>query len=235
MPSVLLVVTGATKWTLADGSTHPTGYWGEEVAEPHRIFTDAGWEITIATPAGVPPTLDRVSVRFPTRKTRKVRAYLKQIAPDLQTPVRLDDVDESQYDVVFYPGGHGPMEDLAYDETSGKLLTDRLHSGRPLALLCHGPAAMFAARNEDGSWPFAGYHVTALTNLEERTNRASRKAKWLLETRLKEMGASYEHATIPLTPYVVVDRNLYTGQNPMSSAKLAARLIAGHTTATGTR
>ena len=84
---------------------------------------------------------------------------------------------------------------------------------------------MFAARADDGSWPFEGYRVTALTNLEERTNRASRKAKWLLETRLREMGADYVHARIPLTPFVTVDRNLYTGQNPMSSEKLATRII----------
>lgn len=227
MPSVLFVVTAATKWTLNDGSSHPTGYWGEELAEPHRIFSERGFEITLATPGGVAPTLDMGSVRFPTPKTRRVRAYLETIEPQLAAPLPLEDVDQSKYDIVFYPGGHGPMEDLATDETSGRLLTERLHSGRPLALLCHAPAAMFAAREEDGSWPFAGYRVTALTNLEERTNPASRKAKWLLETRLKEEGADFVHARIPLTPFVAVDRNLYTGQNPMSSEKLAERVIAG--------
>jgi len=136
-------------------------------------------------------------------------------------PAEADD----RYDVVFYPGGHGPMEDLAYDETSGRLLTERLASGRPLALLCHAPAAMLAARSEDGGWPFQGYRVTGLTNLEERTNPAARKAKRLLETRLREMGANYVHARVPFTPYVVVDRNLYTGQNPMSSERLARRVI----------
>lgn len=228
MPSVLFVITAADTWTLADGSTHPTGYWGEEVAEPHRIFAEAGWEIAIATPGGVKPTLDRISVRFPTRKTRDVRDYLRSIAPALDAPTRLEDVDQRDYDVVFYPGGHGPMEDLAYDEVSGRLLTDRLRSGRPLALLCHGPAAMFAARSDDGSWPFAGYRVTALTNLEERTNRASRRATWLLEDRLRGMGADYVKGRIPLAPFIAVDRNLYTGQNPASSARLAQRLIADH-------
>lgn len=229
MPSVLFVVTAADRWTLKDGSTHPTGYWGEELAEPHRIFSEAGWEITIATPGGVTPTLDEGSMRLPGPKTRRIRAYLNSIADQLAAPVALADVDQSEYDIVFYPGGHGPMEDLAYDEVSGRLLTERLRSGRPFALLCHAPAAMFAARNEDGSWPFAGYHVTALSNLEERTNPASRKAKWLLETRLKEEGADYVHGRLPLAPYIAVDRNLYTGQNPASSARLARRIIADFT------
>ena len=89
---------------------------------------------------------------------------------------------------------------------------------------------MFAAREADGSWPFVGYRVTALTNLEERTNPASRKAQWLLEPRLREMGADYVKGRIPLAPFITVDRNLYTGQNPASSARLAERLIADHST-----
>jgi putative intracellular protease/amidase len=229
MSSVLFVITAADKWTLKDGSTHPTGYWGEEVAEPHRIFTEAGWEITIATPGGVTPTLDEGSVKIPTKVNRRARKYLEQIAPQLETPRRLDEVDQADYDVVFYPGGHGPMEDLAYDETSGKLLSDRLASGRPLALLCHAPAAILAAKNTDGTSPFAGYRVTGLTNLEERTNPASRKAKWLLEDRLRDIGTDYVHGRIPLRTFVVRDRNLYTGQNPASSARLAQRIITDHT------
>jgi putative intracellular protease/amidase len=111
------------------------------------------------------------------------------------------------------------------DPVSGRLLTDRLHSGRPLALLCSAPAAMFAARNEDGSWPFKGYRVTVLMNIEERTNPASRQAKCLLGTRLKQDGPDYVHSRVPSTPVIAVDRNLCTGQNPMSSAKLAHRII----------
>lgn len=228
MSSVLFVISSADRWTLKDGSTHPTGYWGEEVAEPHRIFSEAGWEITIATPGGVAPTLDRSSVRIPTGVNRRSRRYLERIAPQLGAPRRLDEVDQADYDVVFYPGGHGPMEDLAYDETSGTLLTDRLRSGRPLALLCHAPAAILAAGTDDGASPFAGYRLTGLTNLEERLNPVSRKAKWLLEDRLREIGTDYVHGRVPLRPFVVRDRNLYTGQNPASSARLTERLLADH-------
>ncbi|MEU9992442.1 type 1 glutamine amidotransferase domain-containing protein [Streptomyces sp. NPDC048045] len=228
MAKILYVVSAADRWTLNDGTTHPTGYWAEELAVPHKIFTEAGWEITIATPGGVAPTLDRISLGLAggtPRKRRKVERYLDSISNQLNHPVSLESVDHDDYDVVFYPGGHGPMEDLAYDETSGRLLTDRLASGRPLALLCHAPAAMLAARNEDGTWPFKGYRLTGLSNREELFNRFARKARWLLEDRLREEGADYVKGTLPLLPFVTSDRNLYTGQNPASSEKLAHLLI----------
>jgi short-subunit dehydrogenase/putative intracellular protease/amidase len=228
MTSVLFVVSAADGWTLADGTVHPTGYWAEEVAEPHRVFREAGWDITVATPGGVAPTLDELSLGpagglAGTRKT--VRAYLDSIADELNRPVSLDSVDESRFDLVFYPGGHAPMEDLAADPVSGELLTRRLASGRPLALLCHAPAAVLAARGPDGSNPFAGRRMTGLSNTEEHLNRFSRKAKWLLEDRMVEAGVRYEKGRLPLRPYVVVDGNLYTGQNPQSATALATRLV----------
>ncbi|QNG20647.1 type 1 glutamine amidotransferase domain-containing protein [Rhodococcus triatomae] len=229
MTKVLFVITAADRWTLADGEVHPSGYWAEEVAVPHRNFSEAGWDITIATPGGTPPTLDRLSLGIsgglPWNR-RKVEHYLESIADELATPVSLDTVDQADYDVVFYPGGHGPMEDLAYDETSGALLTARLASGRPLALLCHAPAAILAATAADGTSPFAGYRMTGLSNREELLNRFARKAPWLLEDRLKEAGVDYSKGTLPLRPHIVVDRNLYTGQNPQSSDRLSERIIA---------
>ncbi|MFI8348109.1 type 1 glutamine amidotransferase domain-containing protein [Streptomyces sp. NPDC085596] len=229
MTKVLFVVSAADHWTLDDGTNHPSGYWGEELAMPHKIFSEAGWEITIATPGGKPPTLDRLSMSRTAGlpgKLREVGRYLESIQPELDSPRPLDGVDPAEYDLVFYPGGHGPMEDLAYDEVSGALLTRVLRSGRPLALLCHAPAATLASRNADGSWPFAGYRMTGLSNTEEKLNSFGRKAPWLLEDRLRELGADYSKARLPLLPYVVVDRNLYTGQNPVSSERLAKRLVS---------
>jgi putative intracellular protease/amidase len=228
MTSVLIVVSAANHWTLNDGTGHPTGYWAEELAQPHQIFTAAGWDITIATPDGVAPTVDRLSLGLagglPT-KTRAVADYLRQLDSALTHPKVLADIDPNDYDVVFYPGGHGPMEDLAVDADSGRILTAALESGRPLALLCHGPAATLAARNDDGTWPFEGYRMTALSNAEERLNPFARKAPWLLQDRLVESGAIYSKGRLPLRPYLVVDRNLYTGQNPASSAMLAHKLV----------
>ncbi|MGW4224556.1 type 1 glutamine amidotransferase domain-containing protein [Streptomyces bauhiniae] len=229
MTKVLFVVSAADHWTLNDGTKHPSGYWGEELAMPHKIFSEAGWEITIATPGGKPPTLDRLSMSRTAGlpgKLREVGRYLESIQTELDSPLPLDGVHPAEYDLVFYPGGHGPMEDLAYDEVSGELLTRVLHSGKPLALLCHAPAATLASRNADGSWPFAGYRMTGLSNTEEKLNSFGRKAPWLLEDRLREKGADYSKARLPLLPYVVVDRNLYTGQNPVSSERLAKRLVS---------
>ena len=231
MTSVLIVVSAADGWTLNDGSSHPTGYWGEELAEPHRIFAAAGWDITLATPGGVAPTVDRLSLGLAgglPAKTRAVADYLRRHESALADPKALDDIDPSDYDVVFYPGGHGPMEDLAVDADSGQILTAVLDSGRPLALLCHAPAATLAARRDDGTWPFAGYRMTALSNTEERLNRFARKAKWLLQDRLVESGAIYRKGRLPLRPFMQIDRNLYTGQNPASSTLLAHKLVADH-------
>ncbi len=229
MTTVLFVVSAADRWTLKDGTIHPSGFWGEELAIPHRIFTDAGWDITITTPRGNPPTLDQLSMsRTAGRpaKLREVASYLESIQADLDKPRSLNEIDPDEFDVVFCPGGHGPMEDLAYDPVSGALLTRVLHSGKPLALLCHAPAASLAATNDDGTWPFAGYRMTGLSNVEERLNTFGWKAPWYLEDRLRENGADYSKARLPLRPYVVVDRNLYTGQNPFSSEQLAERIVA---------
>lgn len=229
MPKVLFVISAADRWTLNDGEIHPSGYWAEEVAVPHRIFSEAGWDITLATPGGKAPTLDRLSLGISGGlpwKRRDIKQYLDSIDSALAHPVALDTVDPAAYDVVFYPGGHGPMEDLAYDATSGALLTERLASGKPLALLCHAPAAILATTPPDGNSPFAGYRMTGLSNREELLNRFAKKAPWLLEDKLKETGVEYSKALLPLRPHVVVDRNLYTGQNPQSSEKLAQRLLA---------
>ncbi|MFJ5927536.1 type 1 glutamine amidotransferase domain-containing protein [Kitasatospora sp. NPDC092948] len=226
---VLFVVSAADRWTLRDGTAHPSGFWGEELAVPHKVFAAAGWEITIATPDGKAPTLDRLSMSFtagrPSR-LREVARYLESIKAQLDTPGRLAEIDPDEYDVVFYPGGHGPMEDLAVDPVSGALLTGALRSGKPLALLCHAPAAALAAENEDGSWPFVGYRMTALSDVEEKLNTFGWKAAWLVEDRLREKGARYVKARLPLMPFVVVDRNLYTVQNPASSERLANQLVA---------
>ena len=229
MPSVLIVVSAADSWTLKDGSVHPTGYWAEELVEPHRVFSAAGWDITIASPGGAKPTVDRASLGFfggMPRKTRALAAYLAEHSATIDHPRSLTDIDVADFDAVFYPGGHGPMEDLSHDADSGRIITAAMRSGIPLALLCHAPAAAFAARDEDGGWPFAGYRMTGLSNTEEKLNRLADKAPWLLEDRLIEEGAHYVKGRVPLAPYITVDRNLYTGQNPASGGKLSRRIVA---------
>ncbi|MFI9115839.1 type 1 glutamine amidotransferase domain-containing protein [Streptomyces venezuelae] len=227
MPKILFVLTGADFWTLADGTKHPTGFWAEEAAAPYEALTAAGYEVVVATPGGVVPTVDKSSLapefNGGQEGADKVAATLDSMT-ELQHPLRLEDVDLADYAAVFYPGGHGPMEDLSVDATSGALLIEALNSGKPLAVVCHGPAALLAATKADGSNAFAGYRVAAFTNDEETQSGFADKAKWLLESRLVEAGVDVQVGE-PWAPKVVVDRNLITGQNPASSAPLAERLL----------
>jgi putative intracellular protease/amidase len=227
MAKILMVLTGADSWTLKDGTKHPTGFWAEEAVVPYRALKAAGHEVTVATPGGVVPTPDAgsLSAQF-TGGEDGAQQMSDAVAAmtELRSPVALAEVSLDDYDAVFYPGGHGPMEDLAVDADSGRLLTAALASGKPLAVVCHGPAALLAAYDADGNSSFAGYRIAAFTNEEEVQGGLADKAKWLLEDRLIADGVVVDKAA-PWTPHVVVDRNLITGQNPMSSAPLAEELL----------
>ncbi|MFC9244851.1 type 1 glutamine amidotransferase domain-containing protein [Streptomyces sp. NPDC057136] len=227
MSKILFVVTGADHWTLADGTKHPTGFWAEEAVAPCEAFKAAGYEIVVATPGGTVPTVDRGSLapefNGGQEGADRVAGALESFT-ELQRPISLGDVDLDDYAAVFCPGGHGPMEDLAVDPVSGGLLTRALESGKPLGVVCHGPAALLAAQKEDGTNPFAGYRLTGFTNAEEMQAGFADKAKWLLQDRLVEFGGDFQEGE-PWVPYVIVDRNLVTGQNPASSAPLAAELL----------
>ncbi|MGW0811728.1 type 1 glutamine amidotransferase domain-containing protein [Streptomyces viridiviolaceus] len=227
MSKILFVMTGVGHWTLADGTRHPTGFWAEEAVVPYEAFKAAGHEIVVATPGGVVPTVDKGSlapeVNGGQEGADKVTAALDSMT-EISNPIRLEDVHLDDYAAVFYPGGHGPMEDLAVDATSGELLVDALDSGKPLGVVCHAPAALLAARRSDGSNAFAGYEVAAFTNAEEAQAGFADKAKWLLQDRLTEAGVQVRVGE-PWAPKVVVDRDLVTGQNPSSSAPVAAELL----------
>ncbi|MFF7442846.1 type 1 glutamine amidotransferase domain-containing protein [Streptomyces sp. NPDC008122] len=227
MSKILFVMTGVDYWTLADGTKHPTGFWAEEVIAPYEALKAAGHEIVVATPGGVVPTVDAGSLSPEANGGQdgadKAAAALASIS-EIENPVKLEDVRPADYDAVYYPGGHGPMEDLAGNAVSGRLLADTLRSGKPLAVVCHGPAALLAATDADGSNAFAGRKVAAFTNAEEMQAGLGGKAKWLLETRLVEAGVDVQVGE-PWAPHVVVDGNLVTGQNPSSSAPLAVELL----------
>ncbi|WP_426368301.1 type 1 glutamine amidotransferase domain-containing protein [Streptomyces sp. E-08] len=227
MSKILFVMTGVDHWTLADGTKHPTGFWAEEAVAPYEAFTAAGHEVVVATPGGVVPTVDAGSlapeVNGGQEGADRIAAVLASI-DEIKNPIKLEDARPADYDAVFYPGGHGPMEDLAVNATSGKLLTDTLRSGTPLGVVCHGPAALLAATDTDGSNAFAGRKVAAFSNAEETQAGLADRAKWLLETRLVEAGVDVRVGE-PWAPHVIVDGNLVTGQNPASSAPLAAELL----------
>ncbi len=227
MSKILFVMTGADHWTLDDGTEHPTGFWAEEAVTPYRAFKDAGHEVVVATPGGVVPVVDRASlapeVNGGAEGADRVARELASMT-ELKHPLPLSAVDLADYAAVFYPGGHGPMEDLAVDADSGRLLTAALDSGVPLGVVCHGPAALLAAVAQDGSNAFAGYRVTAFSNAEEIQGGLAPRAKWLLEDRLTEAGVEVRVGP-EWAPHVVVDRTLITGQNPASSAAVADGLL----------
>ncbi|MFJ4084351.1 type 1 glutamine amidotransferase domain-containing protein [Streptomyces iakyrus] len=228
MTKILFVITASDHWTLADGTRQPAGFWAEEAIGPYQVFKEAGYEIAAATPGGMPPTADALSLtpdfNGGEEGAQRMRTALRE-ATELAHPLRIEDVDIDNYDAVFYPGGWGPMEDLPDDAASGRLLTDWLASGKPVSLVCHGPAALLATIGPDGTSPFTGYRLTGLSNAEEKQNGLADRAKWLLQDRLvNELRADYRE-TDPFTPHVVVDRTLYTGQNPYSAVPLAQELV----------
>lgn len=236
MSRFLVILTAAQHWSQKDGSQRPTGFWAEEVATPHRILTEAGVELTIATPGGRPASLDEFSLTpqvngGDTAKVAEIRAYLNSIKAELDNPRSLADIDPAEFDGVLTPGGHGPMQDLAVDPDVARILAALLPDERKVvASLCHGQAAFLAAGTADG-WLFRGRRMTAFTDAEETQTGLAANAPWLLETRLRAAGAVYEPGA-PWGPCVVVDGNLITGQNP-ASADAAAEAILKELAARG--
>jgi putative intracellular protease/amidase len=228
MTNTLIVLTGTRIWTLNDGTEHPTGFWAEEFVAPHRAFTEAGHTITIATPGGVTPVADELSLAPAMNNNdeaaiAELRAYLAKTQEVLAAAVPLADVDPASYDVVFIPGGHGPMEDLAVDPDVARILEGTLDApGKILASVCHGPAS-FVSATRDGKWLFEGRTITAFLDDEESQAGFAERAPWLLEPRLTQQGAKFV-AGPAWAPHVIVDGNLITGQNP-ASAEPAAQAV----------
>jgi putative intracellular protease/amidase len=226
MAKILFVLTATSYWTLKDGTRHPTGYWAEEFAAPYSALSKAGQEIVVATPGGTVPYVDVMSLRPSMAGSAEIAEELEGIlrsAEELRAPIELANARLDDYDAVYYPGGHGPMEDLWRDADSGRLLIAALASGKPLAIVCHAPVAILATRR-DGKSPFAGYRVTAYTNEEEDAVGLRVKAPFTVEDELVNLGVDFVRGEA-WKPFTIVDRNLYTGQNPASAAPLAEELL----------
>ena len=211
-----MVVSGADSLTLADGTSHPTGFWAEEVVESVRVLREAGVEVTVATPGGVVPTVDKASLdgRFD-----EVVASLE----DLRAPATLSEMNAADFDAIYLPGGHGPMADLAFDQTLGALLAEFHDGGKLVAALCHGPAGLLSAVRADGTFVFAGKEMAVFSDEEERQSGVA--VPYSVAGRLAELGARLT-AGEPWSSTVVVDGALVTGQNPQSTVATATR-VAG--------
>lgn len=202
-----------------------TGFWLEELAAPYYRFSEAGWEITLASPKGGRPPLDPKSNEpgFQTEQTRRFEADPVATAA-LADTVRLDSVSAEDFDTVFYPGGHGPLWDLAEDTDSKRLIEATLRSGKPLAVVCHALGVLRHTVNEDGTPLVQGKKVTGFANSEEDGVGLTEVVPFLVEDELKRLGGVYSKAP-DWAPYVVQDGLLITGQNPASSGPAADALI----------
>jgi putative intracellular protease/amidase len=203
-----------------------TGFWLEELAAPYYEFKSAGAEIVLASPAGGQPPLDPKSnsEEFRTEATRRFEADAEAMAA-LSTTRRLAEVSHEAFDAVFYPGGHGPLWDLAEDPHSARLIESTLQAGKPVALVCHAPGALRHARRADGQPLVQGLQVTGFTNSEEAAVQLTDIVPFLVEDELQRLGARFQRAD-DWQSYVVQDGLLITGQNPASSAETAARVLS---------
>ncbi|WP_086792989.1 type 1 glutamine amidotransferase domain-containing protein [Streptomyces thermovulgaris] len=229
MAKILMIISAADTLTLADGTAHPAGYWAEEVVASHKVLVEAGHQVDIATPGGVRPTVDAISLDerggVDPADGAAFKAYLESIEADLASPLDLAAVRAADYDALYLPGGHAPMTDLAGNPELGALLAEADERGTVIAALCHGVAALLSAERADGTFLFAGRSLTSFTNDEERQGGLGDAVPWLVETRLAERGADLKTGA-PWSDTVIVDGNLITGQNPQSSVTTAQQVLA---------
>jgi putative intracellular protease/amidase len=220
---ILMVLTSHDKL----GNTgEKTGFWLEEFASPYYVFKDAGAEITLASPLGGQPPLDPMSDApdFQTEATQRFKADspAQQI---LASTVKLAEVSAADFDAVFYPGGHGPLWDLAEDTSSIALIEAMFATGKPVAAVCHAPGVLRHPKTPDGVSVVQGKAVTGFTNTEEEAVGLTKIVPFLVEEILKQNGGEYLKLA-DWQPHVVADGLLITGQNPASSEPAAKALLA---------
>jgi putative intracellular protease/amidase len=222
MKKVLMVLTSHD--TLGN-TGRKTGFWLEELAAPYYTFKDAGVDIVLASPAGGQPPLDPKSNEpsFQTDLTRRFEADPVATA-QLAATVRLDSIDQADFDTVFYPGGHGPLWDLAEDKNSIALIEAFIAANKPVALVCHAPGVLRHVKAADGRPLVAGKQVSGFTNTEEEGVGLTDVVPFLVEDELKKLGGVYSQGP-DWGSYVVRDGLLITGQNPASSEAAAVLLL----------
>lgn len=227
MTKILIVLSAADVWTRADGSLYGSGVWAQEFVDLDEAFVKAGFQVDLASPGGVVPTMDRKSLDPKTvgeEVAGRMRSYLARNAERIEHPLILSEADMGSYDAVVVPGGHGPVEDLYKDPDMGRLLVEADRDSKVIAAVCHGPAALLAAKDGNDQWPFAGRRMTSLSDEEEIEFGTAENAPWLLADTLRKSGARFEQGP-NWGAFIVRDGNLLTGQNPASSAPLAEAVI----------
>jgi len=214
-----------TSHSAMENTDSKTGVWLGEFTDPYYEFIDAGYTVTLASPRGGRPPVDAMSEltenitgsnrRFQDDETAK--AAFSHTTP-------LNQVNHDDYDAVFYPGGHGPIWDLAVDNNSGILILDFLDAGKPVAAVCHGPAALISADRQRPGF-LKGKTISAFSNTEETMVGRSGNVPYMLQSKLEELGAEVKIAMVPFLSHVETDGLLITGQNPLSAGPTAKELI----------
>ncbi|RAS13709.1 putative intracellular protease/amidase [Microvirgula sp. AG722] len=220
--NILIVLTSHDR--LGD-TGKKTGFWLEEFAAPYYVFRDAGAQLTLVSPLGGQPPLDPKSDE-PDAQTPATERFRQdaQARHALAHTGKLADVRADDFDAVFYPGGHGPLWDLAEDPASIALIEAFERAGKPLGLVCHAPGALRRVRTADGLPLVKGRRVTGFSNSEEAAVQLSEVVPFLIEDEFTRLGGQYEKGA-DWQPHVVVDARLITGQNPASSEAVAMAML----------
>lgn len=219
---ILMVLTSHDR--LGD-TGEQTGFWLEEFAAPYYVFRDAGAQVTLASPRGGQPPIDPKSHNTGEETDAIIRFNTDgEAQAALADTLKLSLINPDEFDAVFYPGGHGPMWDLAEDADSKAVIEALCRAGKPVAAVCHGPAALRHAKAPDGRPLVRGKKVTGFANSEEEAVQLTGVVPFLVEDMLKENGGDYSRAD-DWSPHCVVDGSLITGQNPASSEDTARALL----------
>ena len=202
-----------------------TGFWIEEFAAPYYYLIDKGVEVALASPKGGQPPIDPTSDK-PENQTEATKRFKAdaELQEKLSKTHLLADIKSDDYDAVFYPGGHGPLWDLAESEVSAKLIESFYNSSKPVSFVCHAPAALKNVKNAEGEPLVKGKNVTGFTNSEEALVQLTDVVPFLVENMLKENGGIYSKKG-DFETYALEDGLLITGQNPASSEKVAELLL----------
>lgn len=220
--NILLLLTSHERM---DGSDSKTGVWLGEMTDPYYEFVDAGFKVTMASPLGGEPPIDPLS-----KLTEHITASNRRFSEDetvqhqFSNTLKLENIRASAFDAVFISGGHGPLWDLARHPDVGRLLLEFVKEEKPIAAVCHGPAALLPLADLCPGY-LLGKQLTAFSNTEETLVLRHNQIPFELESRLKEYGAEFSAARLPFSSHVVLDGQLITGQNPLSAAPAAQTLV----------
>ncbi|EJM39291.1 putative intracellular protease/amidase [Pseudomonas sp. GM33] len=253
--NVLVVLSDSATLDLKDGKTFATGFYLNELLQPVKMLLDAGHEVTFATPKGKAPPVDQTSIdkMYFNNDEATLETYkhlldqLKLTVPEQSPVISLDRVEQigyAHFDAVYIPGGHAPMQDLLHSPALGRLLVNFHDQGKTTALVCHGPIALLSTLTDSESftrkvqaakpvnastdWIYAGYKMTVISNKEEQAAKGllnGGEMRFYPQTALEKAGGLYNSNTANWTPYVVVDRELITGQNPASANEVGKVLL----------